>query len=572
MILTATLSLLAGLLTVLAPCVLPFLPVIVGGSLGGQSKWRPYLVATSLIASLLVFTLLLKASTLLINVNPAVWTTVSGVLVILLGLVMLFPNVWATVSLKLGLERSHELLQKANQEQRKGWVSAVLTGFALGPVFSSCSPTYAWVVASVLPAEPVAGFIYLALYCTGVAVALLLISLLGRKLIERIKWAANPRGWFQRTIAILFIIVGLLVATGIDKKFQTWAATYAPGLTRFEEKILPAEAAPQGQSQQAVAAGQPDPADGHFNANYQAPEFKGLDTWINSEPQTLKDLSGKVVLVDFWTYSCINCIRTQPYLNDWYEKYHDQGFEIIGVHAPEFSFEKLPDNVRKAVQDAQIKYPVALDNNFQTWNAYRNRYWPAKYLIDQNGQVRYTHFGEGEYGETEENIRALLKVSGDNTKPQATGAAAAFQSPETYLGSTRAVGFHGKETYHNGEKDFHGDSTSLVENQWTLTGKWQVENEKITALSDGATLSYRFNGKEMYLVMSVAEGVSGQVQVKVANEQYAQAYGLDAPSGQVKISGAKLYRLVSLPQAEVGTLVTLTFSKGVSANAFTFGS
>ncbi len=551
MLFTAVLSLLAGLLTVLAPCVLPFLPVIVGGSLSGNRR-RPYVIAGSLVASLMVFTLLLKASTVLINVDPMVWTTVSGGLVIGLGLVMLFPGVWTAIATRLHLDQgSHALLDKA-QHASNGTASAVLTGVALGPVFSSCSPTYAWLIASVLPASRTAGLLYLVIYCIGVAVALLAISLLGRRLLDRIKWAADPRGWFQRTIAILFILVGLLVATGVDKKVQTWAVGHLPSLSAVEHKVLPkdtTDALPTGSG-----------------VGQQAPELDGITNWINSDPLTLKGLRGKVVLVDFWTYSCINCVRTQPYLNAWYDAYHDQGLEIVGVHAPEFAFEKVPSNVETAVREAKIAYPVALDNDFATWRAFKNQYWPAKYLIDQNGIVRQVHFGEGGYDEMESAIRELLGTQGPTVDASSDGQAGAGQSPETYLGTRRVSGFQGSPRLSEGTMSY-SPASDPDSNKWTLSGTWKVDGESITAVSGDATLTYRFNGREMYLVMGGAEGATVNVEV----DGQTQHPGQDVADGTAIINQHRLYRLVSLPKAAEGTLVTLHFSPGITANAFTFG-
>ncbi len=412
MVITALLSFIAGLLTALAPCVLPLLPIILGGSFDPEDRdrKRPYIITASLVASLILFTILLKASTILIGVDPKVWVYISGTLVIILGLFMLFPDLWAKIIGRLGFEhRSQSLLGSAFKNKNKT-ISAIFIGAALGPVFSSCSPTYAWVLATVLPSNTLLGLFYLAIYCLGVATSLLAIALLGRKLLEKVKWASNPKGWFQRIIAILFIIVGLFIITGWDKKAQTWLVDKDYfNLIQLEQKLVPGE--------DSAKAPQPSASNSNkqvFNIDpYQAPELQEIVAWVNSNPQTIAGLKGKVVLIDFWTYSCINCQRTEPYLNAWYDKYKDNGFVIIGVHAPEFAFEKVPENVSNAVKEAGIKYPVALDNNFATWRAYSNRFWPAKYLIDKDGQVRYTHFGEGDYDITESTIQALLKEAGN---------------------------------------------------------------------------------------------------------------------------------------------------------------
>ncbi|MDO5067218.1 MAG: cytochrome c biogenesis protein DipZ [Propionibacteriaceae bacterium] len=555
MLVTALLSFLAGVLTVLAPCVLPFLPVIVGGSLGHGSRRRPYLIAGSLVASLLLFTLLLKASTAFLNIDPKVWAIGSGSLVVLLGLAMLFPGVWARIAAAVKLDNAHHLLDKA-RTQRSETLGAVLTGAALGPVFSSCSPTYAWVIATVLPASPTTGMFYLGIYCIGMAGALLVISLAGRSLINRLGWAADPRGWFQRIVAVLFIIVGVFVATGWDKQFQAWAVDKFPALTAFEEGLIPSseEAIPRRAGEGEI----PNPS--------PAPELQGITSWVNSEPVTLAGLRGKVVLVDFWTYSCINCVRTQPYLNAWYERYRDAGFEIIGVHAPEFAFEKVPENVAKAVADAGIEYPVALDNDFATWRAYSNRYWPAKYLIDAEGKIRWVHFGEGDYDEAEAQIRELLGESGDKaTVSDETLQHTPGQSPETYLGTARAAG--NESGLRGGEHDYGESADPGGTNRWTLGGSWNTDAESITALNDGAQLRYRFSGREMYLVM---DGPAG-ARVRVEVEGGTTPGGADVVGEYVTIDGARMYRLVQLPEATGGTTVTLTFDKGVRANAFTFG-
>ena len=239
----AALSYLAGLLTALAPCVLPLLPVIVGGSFSGDAKRdnkRPYIITASLVVSLILFTLLLKASTALIGIDPMVWAIVSGLIVILLGLFMLVPDLWIRLIVILGIEhRSQRLLGFANATKSKN-LSAIITGVALGPIFSSCSPTYAWVIATVLPAEPVAGLVYLTIYCAGVATSLLGIALLGRRLIGTIGWAVNPYGWFQRSIAVVFIIVGLLVITSWDKKIQTYLVEKDfLNLIMLEQRLVP---------------------------------------------------------------------------------------------------------------------------------------------------------------------------------------------------------------------------------------------------------------------------------------------------------------------------------------------
>ena len=401
-------SFLAGVLTVFAPCVLILLPVIVGSSMISDAnqkldRKKPYIISISLGISVLLFTLILKASTALIGIDPQVWKSVSGFIVIILGVSLLFPLLWARMSATIGLEnRSSQLLGRASK--KSGVLGYILTGAALGPVFSACSPIYALILATILPVNIALGLVYMALYATGLSVTLLIIALAGRRLTKKLNWAVTPNGWFRRILAILLILVGIFVTTGFDKKIQTWALEKIPfNLLFIEEKLIPTN---NVSEKSAVSNTEPE-----FNVSkpYFAPEIRGIESWINSGPLTLSDLKGKVVLIDFWTYSCINCIRTQPYLNEWYESYKQNGLEIIGVHAPEFKFEEIVENVQSEVKKAKILYPVALDNDFATWNAFSNQYWPSIYLIDKNGKVRYTHAGEGNYDVTESTIQRLLQ-------------------------------------------------------------------------------------------------------------------------------------------------------------------
>jgi len=557
---TALVSLVAGLLTVLAPCVLPLLPVILGGSVvrGDRDRWRPFVITGSLVGSLVVFTLLLKASTVLIKVDPRVWTYLSGGLILVLGVSLLFPGLWSRLSQAVGLDnRAHALLEKAHGHRNRT-VSAVLTGAALGPVFSSCSPTYAWAIATVLPASPALGMVYLSTYCVGVGVGLLAIALLGRRLLSRITWASKPGGAFQRTIAALFIVMGLFIVTGLDQAVETRLLTADPfGITRLEQRLIPSTGTAESPTQMS-------PGD---IASYPAPELVDIQGWINSDPLTLAQLRGKVVLIDFWTYSCINCERTQPYLNAWYDAYASDGFVIIGVHAPEFAFEQVPANVQKAVTADGIKYPVALDNTFATWKAYANNYWPAKYLIDKDGRVRYTQFGEGDYDVTESKIRQLLGESG-STKPMvqvtADGPGSANQTPETYLGTDREERYVGKPGLGGGSTY---TEASVGADEWTLGGAWDVASQAITAVADGATLTLKYTGRDVYLVMG---GPSGST-VKVAVAGQATLGSDVGPNSTVTLSGPRMYRIVESTESSAGGTLRLTFSRGVSANAFTFG-
>ena len=560
-------SFLAGILTVFAPCVLILLPVIVGSSLATDEnkkadRIKPYVIVISLGVSVLLFTLLLKASTLLIGVDPQVWKTVSGGIVVVLGLSMLFPLAWARISAKLGFENSsNTLLAKASKKSGIG--GYILTGAALGPVFSACSPVYAVILATVLPVNLALGLVYMTLYALGLSLALLAIALAGRRLTKRLNWSAAPNGWFRRTLAIILILVGLAVITGFDKKAQTWILIHSPiNSTKLEEKLVPSkESSSNSNSSNSSSSDQVS-----FNVKpYPAPELQAIQSWINSDPQTIAGLKGKVVLIDFWTYSCINCQRTQPYLNSWYSKYKDQGFVILGIHAPEFGFEKVPENVRKAVLDAKIGYPVGLDNDFATWQAYNNQYWPAKYLIDKDGNVRFTHFGEGKYDETEKAIQALLGAKGALTSAPDTSSNGANITPETYLGTARAAGFTGSEKLQNGDHSYTA-SSSIKTNTWTLGGSWTVTGEGITS-QQSAKLVYKVRAKDVYLV--VASGGSEKLNISIDGKP-STVSGESQTNGVLQLNGARLYHIGHLDGVQDST-IEITAPSGVTLSAFTFG-
>lgn len=578
-------SFLGGVLTILSPCVLPLLPIIIGGSISNQEgkhdTWRPVIIAGSLSLSIVLFTLLLKASTALIAVPPRTWSVVSGSLVVALGLVTVFPKIWETLANRLKLSNtSNQLLAKSSQQ--RSWVGAVLVGLSLGPVFSSCSPAYALILATVLPQSFLVGTLNLIVYAIGLSLVLLLIAVFGQRLVKRLQWAANPEGWFKRVIGVLFIVVGVLILTGVDKKIETALVEQGFGVTTFEERLVLNTADDMDMDADESSLISPDFQDddldgGVFNVSrpVDAPELTGIQEWINSDPFTLEEMKGKVVLVDFWTYSCINCIRTLPYLNEWNEKYADDGLVIIGVHAPEFAFEKVPENVQAAVNDYGITYPVALDNDFATWRAYSNRYWPAKYFIDREGQIRHTHFGEGEYEESEQVIRALLEEGGDpleeeisqvgDTEPPTSRE----QSPETYLGYARAavvanVLVEDTSTNYTLAEDLEADA-------WTLGGKWLVDEEKATSQSDEARLNMRVSGKGVYLVMGSDEEVDVEVMLdgKPVSDEMS---GEDVENGMVQVQEYRLYRLIQSDEFIHEGILELRVPKGVELHAFTFGS
>jgi cytochrome c biogenesis protein CcdA/thiol-disulfide isomerase/thioredoxin len=556
----------AGILTVLAPCVLPLLPVIVGGSLSGQAhdKKRPYIIAGALVGSIVVFTLLLKLSTSLVNLSPKVLTDLSGGLVIALGLASLFPAAWEEVLGRTGWQaQAQRLLGKS--ERRGGELAGpLLIGAALGPVFSTCSPTYAFILASVLPRHLASGLVYLLAYCLGLGLALLLAVLLGRKLIARVGWLVDTHGLFRRIFGVIFIIIGVAIIAGWLVRAEIWVANRLPfDETKIEQRLLDTQV-----SNTKVRSNAADSSLFNVPGTVAAPALAGLTDWINSPPLQLSQLKGKVVLVDFWTYSCINCLRTLPYVQQWYQTYANKGFVVIGVHTPEFAFEHVPGNVEAAVKANQLTYPVALDNNHQTWDAFGNNSWPADYLIDKAGNVRDVHLGEGDYGKTEAAIQALL---GEKAPLKTAGASVPFnqnQTPETYFGSDRQMNFVGSPILSNGLGTY-SPASGLQAGQWTLGGRWQEAGDKITSAGPNSTLTFHVQSRDVYVVAGSETGQAQTVGVSLPNG--STSFGADVVNGQVDIAGSRLYHIVSLKQYG-DTTVTLTVPAGVSLYTFTFGS
>jgi len=360
------------------------------------------------------------------------------------------------------------------------------------------------------------------------------------------------------------VLVGaaaLAIAFGVDQELQT----AVPGYTEALQERFERSSSAQSELEELTGAREPTPVDGVVPAAGEslrdfgpAPDFRGVTSWLNSDPLTLEGLRGRVVLIDFWTYSCINCLRTLPYVKAWDSAYRRRGLTIVGVHTPEFAFEHVASNVRKAVSSLGIRYPVAIDNDYETWNAYSNQYWPAKYLIDRRGHVRYAHFGEGEYEETEMLIRRLLAERPVRLPPpveaKAKGPSGERTTPETYLGYARIDRYAGS-AIHNDRPAAYQLPTALEQDELALGGVWRVGHERSVA-GRGARLQLRYYARDVHLVL----GGSGRVDVFLNGKRH----------GRVAVRGSRLYTLVNGRGAEEG-LLELRFAPGVSAYAFTFG-
>ncbi len=440
MLLLIPFAFLAGIVTILSPCILPVLPIVLSSSFGG-GKRRSFGIVIGFIASFTFFTLFLATLVQALHISADAVRGFSIGIVLLFGLSLLIPQfqVWT--------ERMFSSVSNRLSGPRKGtgFGSGLLIGLSLGLLWTPCvGPILASVISLALTGTVTGTAIVVTFsYALGTAIPLFAILYGGRNLLQKVPWLVSHAGDVQKVFGVIMIVTAIGIFFNVDRKFQTFVLTtfpeYGSGLTKLEDNALVQKQLKIVNPTPAQAEPGQTTADMLSTAGMSAPELIPGGVWLNSKPLTLKQLRGKVVLVDFWTYTCINCIRTLPYLADWYAKYHDKGLVIIGVHTPEFEFEKNSANVAQALKDFSIKYPVMQDNNYATWNAYDNHYWPAKYFIDKNGNIRSTHFGEGEYDKSEKTIQALLAETGQKiaTPIHNKTYTVETQTPESYVGYNR---------------------------------------------------------------------------------------------------------------------------------------
>lgn len=583
-------GLMSGVVTGLSPCVLPVLPAvlattaipagIVDPAAGRDNplpvdRWRPYVVIAGLVSSFAVFTLV-GASLVAALGLPADLLRIIGIAsMLLVGVGLLVPAVGHL------LERPFARLG-AGGPLRGG--SAFLFGATFGLAFVPCAgPVLAAITVLAATRQVSGGLIALTLaFSFGVAIPLLAFALAGQRMTSRIRAVRTHLPLVRGAAGGLLVLTALGIWFGLADQVQRLVPGYVATVQSQIEDNDAARRALGGLSADGSgsAAGSGGGAAGalSFDACEQDPNkladcgpgrpFAGIQAWLNTEddqPLTLAGLEGRVVLVDFWTYSCINCQRTLPYLTAWDERYRDLGLTIVGVHSPEFAFEHEVSNVADQASALGVRYPIAIDNDFRTWRAYDQRYWPAHYLIDAAGRVRQVHYGEGAYQQTEELIRALLVAAGAQAADlpsaytaaasPATGAAAGrLTTPETYLGYGRAAAYANGDIAPDQLRTYAAP-TDLDLNRVALDGEWTVTSESVIA-GKGATLRLRAQAASVNLVL----GGEGTVRVSVDGEE----------SRTVKVSGAPTLHLLRSGEPREVT-VTLQVSPGVSAYAYTFG-
>jgi cytochrome c biogenesis protein CcdA/thiol-disulfide isomerase/thioredoxin len=549
MLLLIGFAFLAGVLTVASPCVLPLLPVILAGSAAG-GKRRPLGIIAGFVLSFTTLTLGLSYLVGALGLDPDRLRAAAAVVIILMALVLIVPALKTGFAALAGrLVRVRPSAGAAGRPAAgDGWWPGVLTGLSLGVVWTPCvGPIMASVIGLAASRRLDSGGALLALvYAAGTALPLFAVMAGGRGLLRRFGGLAARLEAIQRLFGVLMLAAGAALLVGADRRFQAWVLDafpgYGAGLTAVEDTPAVRDALAARASGAAGTAGAaPAAAAAIPDRNGADPLARTDGRWLNSPPLTLEALKGKVVLVDFWTYSCINCLRTLPYLRAWQERYAAAGLVIVGVHTPEFGFEADADNLAAAVRDLKVTWPVVQDNGYGIWNAFANRYWPSHYLFAPDGALVETRFGEGGYAETEAAIRRLLGLAaGAAAAPADAPSAAAGVNPETYLGAAR------------GQPLAAAAALKAGGFAWRLEGGWTQTDEYLESAADGeSTLYLDVRAAAVYAVVSAA---APGAAIEVA---FAGRSGAAGPSVRIVPDGDKLYRLFGAADAEpvAGTLI-----------------
>lgn len=543
-IITILLSFTEGFTLILSPCILPILPIFLAGSLSGSKK-RPLGIILGFTFFFAIIAFFSRSFVAYTGIDLNLIREISFVILIVLGLIMLSDYLSEKITqFTQGLTKLANIFSFANKPEA-GFINGLFLGALIAIVWTPCAgPILASVIVqTVMQKTTNYSFFVLLAFALGAGIPMLLIAFYGKTLM-------NSFGFFKTKTQIIRKFLGAIIIASVV--FMIYFENQSVGSIGPQSEI---------KTSSSLINGSWFP--------YPAPPIAGIDAWINSEPLTINQLRGKVVLIDFWTYSCINCIRTLPYLNDWYQRYHDKGLVIIGVHTPEFDFEKDLNNVQKAVLRDGIKYPVALDNHFTTWSNYFNIFWPAHYLINQNGKIVYRHFGEGEYAITENNIRYLLGIKdlNTNTKEEPT-TATLNQTPETYLGHARAQANNSPQLITDKISNYQFPTTLPI-NAWALAGKWLVKPDSIVAQEAKASLKIHFNARTVFIVMGSSKPI--KVNFLLNGEQIVSEKGKDLKDSSVLVDKYSIFEVVSQPQTANGYLQIIPEAPGLSIYTFTFG-
>jgi cytochrome c biogenesis protein CcdA/thiol-disulfide isomerase/thioredoxin len=579
MVLLIAFAFVAGAATALSPCVLPVLPLALSAGVTGGRR-RPLGVVTGLALSFTFATVALVYVISALGLPGDLLRTVAIVALAGFGASLLVPPVGDR--LEAWLSRLGPRGGRGSSGTDDGFLSGMLVGGGLGFVYAPCAgPILAGVITVSAAQSLTAGRLGVALaYGVGSAAALYALLLGGRRLTGRL---ARRSQRVQMALGALMVVVAVAMLGNYDTRFETAIASDLPSFLVDPTSGLEGShaakaqlAALRGRAARATGGVREADAGERLPVLGEAPEFAGTERWFNTpggRPLTLAGLRGHVVLVDFWTYSCINCLRTLPYLNAWNAKYGGRGLAIVGVHTPEFPFEHAAANVGEAIRENGIRYPVVQDNEYGTWNAYHNEYWPAEYLIDPQGRIRLADFGEGEYGAKERAIRSLLAEAGAAglgapSRVRAEQPSEAEVTPESYLGAEKAARFTNGAIV-PGVHDYGPPGPPPGDEELRYGGTWRLSEAAATSVS-GASLQLDFLARRVFLVMG-SPGRPRRVRFLLDGHPLgAGQAGADVHGGSATVSFQRLYRVVALPRVERHVL-TVEPEGGVSGYSFTFG-
>ncbi|MEN5366788.1 cytochrome c biogenesis protein DipZ [Stenotrophomonas sp. TWI273] len=580
------LAYLGGVLTILSPCILPVLPFVFARS------DRPFLRSglPLLIGMALMFAVvasLAAVSSQWVAQANQIGRWIALVVMAVFALALLWPALadrLLSPFQRLGARLSASA-DAASDAGRGGVGTSLLIGIATGLLWAPCAGPILGLIltGAALQGASVGTSGLLLAYALGAATSLALAIWIGGRLFAALKRRLGVGEWVRRGLGIAALLAVVAIAMGWDTGVLTRLSTVSTAkLEQGLLDVLPAQQPAAGAAMMSTAGapGQPLPVEGTL------PSLAGATGWLNSPPLDAQALRGKVVLVDFWTYSCINCLRAMPYVREWAERYRDHGLVVIGVHAPEFAFERNLANVQRAVKDLKVTYPVAIDNDFAIWRGFNNKYWPAHYFIDAQGRIRAHHFGEGNYAQSEQIIRQLLREAG-NTLPGDDAPVAMtldgvarqadmdnLKSPETYLGHARAENFASPGGQRQDQPADYTVPATLQHNQWALAGRWTVGNEDARLETRGGRVAFRFHARDLHLVLAPGEdGKPVRFRVRIDGQAPGAAAGGDiSADGDGRVDENRLYQLIRQSGAVQERTFEIEFlDPGVRAYAFTFG-
>ncbi len=534
-----------GFALIISPCILPILPIILSGSLTGSKK-RPFGIIIGFVITFAIFTLFSRQLTQYVGINSNLVRDISYGILILLGAIMLSNYLTEKFSVMTRRLTATGSKFSIMNDPQGGLLGGILFGTLVAIIWTPCAGPIlaAIIVQTVIQKTNLMSFLTLTAFGLGAILPMLAIAMMGRGMMKKLNFFQKHATFFRKLLGAI-IILSVLYMMFFANSISTVNA---------KENTYTSNTSLQ---------------DGISNP-YPAPALEGIDAWINSPPLNLNDLKGKVVLIDFWTYSCINCVRTLPYLIDWYNKYHNKGLVIIGVHTPEFDFEKDLNNVKNAVIQDKIEYPVALDSHFVTWQNFNNQYWPAHYLIDKNGNVVYTHFGEGDYDITENNIRYLLGIKTE-ANTTSTEEQDFDETPETYLGYERAENFSSNEPVTQNKDARYSFPSQLKIDHWALLGNWSIMADRIIANQENAAIEINFHAQKLFMVMGNATNKAIHVKLLLNGKSLNVEKGKDVLDSSVVVNKHSIYEIVSLNKSQDAILQAIVLEPGLEIYTFTFG-